>query len=216
MVMPRRAVLLAGAAALVRPTAAALPVPQGDSLAFRMIRHGSDIGRHTLTFDRQGDTLTIHVAVDALVTLLSIPIVRYRHRVVEVWQAGSLLSLTGETDKNGQHEWVSASRGPDGVVVLGSKTERYVAPEPAGCTSYWNRHLLTGPMISLEDGVLLRPKVEQERAEDIPLASGATIPADRYKLSGAFKVDLWYDRTDTWASLGLTARDGSYVHYERL
>ena len=104
MVMPRRAVLLAGAAALVRPTAAALPVPQGDSLAFRMIRHGSDIGRHTLTFDRQGDTLTIHVAVDALVTLLSIPIVRYRHRVVEVWQAGSLLSLTGETDKNGQHE----------------------------------------------------------------------------------------------------------------
>jgi hypothetical protein len=208
--------LLAGAAIAVRPAGAALPVPPGDSLAFRLIRHGSDIGRHTLTFDRQGDTITIHVAVDALVTLLSIPIVRYRHRVVEVWQAGNLFSVTGETDKNGQHEWVNASRGPDGVVVLGSKTERYVAPEPAGCTSYWNRHLLTGPMISLEDGVLLRPKVEQERPEDIPLASGATIPADRYKLSGDFKVDLWYDRTDTWASLGLTARDGSYVRYERL
>jgi len=63
---------------------------------------------------------------------------------------------------------------------------------------------------------LLRPKVIERPAESIPLAAGGTIPADRYNLSGAFKVDLWYDRTDTWASLGLTAADGSYVHYERL
>jgi hypothetical protein len=43
------------------------------------------------------------------VTLLSIPIVRYKHRVVAVWQDGMLACVTGETDKNGQHEWVRAS-----------------------------------------------------------------------------------------------------------
>jgi hypothetical protein len=193
-----------------------LPVPPGDALAFRLIRHNTDIGRHTLAFEQQGDQLTVHVAVDALVTLLSIPIVRYSLRVVEVWQAGTLVSLTGETNKNGRHEWLKAQRSTDGLVVLGSRTQRYVAPEPAGSTSYWNRRLLDGPMISLEDGVLLRPKVLEEPAENIPLASGRTIPADHYNLSGAFKVDLWYDRTNTWASLGLPAADGSYVHYERL
>ncbi|HEY0185753.1 MAG TPA: DUF6134 family protein [Rhodopila sp.] len=212
----RRAVLLGGAVIAARPAAAALPVPPGDALAFRLIRHGSDIGRHTLNFERQGETLTMRAAVDARVTLLSIPIVRYAHRVVEVWQGGTLVSVTGETDKNGRHEWVSARRGSQGLVVLGSRTDRYVAPEPAGCTSYWNRRLLNGPMISLEDGVLLRPKVVEERAETIPLASGGTIAAERYALSGAFKVDLWYDQADTWASLGLTGADGSYVHYERL
>jgi hypothetical protein len=215
-VIGRRAVLLAGAAVSVRPASAALPVPPGGMLAFRLIRHGTEIGRHTLTFERQGDTLTVRVSVDALVTLLSIPIVRYSHRVVEVWQDGTLASVTGETSKNAEHEWVSASRGSEGLVVLGSKTERYIAPEPAGSTSYWNKRLLDGPMISLEDGVLLRPKVVEERAENIPLASGGTIPADHYNLSGAFKVDLWYDKTATWASLGLPAADGSYVHYERL
>jgi hypothetical protein len=215
-VIGRRAVLLAGAAATVRSASAALPVPPGDALAFRLIRHGDEIGRHTVTFERQGDTLTVRVTVDALVTLLSIPVVRYAHRVVEVWQGGTLSSVTGETNKNGQHEWVNARRGNEGLVVLGSKTERYIAPEPAGCTSYWNKRLLDGPMISLEDGVLLRPKVVEERVEPVPLASGGTIPADHYNLSGAFKVDLWYDRTDTWASLGLPAADGSYVHYERL
>jgi hypothetical protein len=37
-------------------------------------------------------------------------------------------------------------RTQEGVVVFGSKTERYVAPEPAGRTSYWIRRLLKGPM----------------------------------------------------------------------
>jgi hypothetical protein len=196
--------------------AAALPVPPNNMLAFRLIRHGSEIGRHTLIFEPRGDTLTVRIAVDALVTLLSLPIVRYKHHVVEIWQDGALASVTGETDKNGQLEWVSARRGNEGLVVLGSKTDRYIAPEPAGSTSYWNKRLLDGPMISLEDGVLLRPKVVDEHVENIPLASGTTIPADHYNLSGAFRVDLWYDKTDTWASLGLPAKDGSYVHYERL
>jgi hypothetical protein len=56
-------------------------------------------------------------------------------------------------------------RTQEGVVVFGSKTERYVAPEPAGGTSYWIRRLLKGPMISREDGVLLRPKVVEHPAE---------------------------------------------------
>jgi hypothetical protein len=55
-----------------------------------------------------------------------------------------------------------------------------------------------------------------EQADSVPLASGRTIPARHYNLSGPFKVDLWYDQADTWASLGLPAADGSYVRYERL
>jgi hypothetical protein len=212
--------LLAGAFAAapyhIRSAAAALPVPPNATLAFRMIRHDSEIGRHTLTFDRKGDTLTVHTEVQALVTLVSIPIVRYHHQVVETWQGDTLTSLTGETDKNGEHEWVKAQRGAEGLVVLGSKTERYVAPEPARAASYWNKHVLDGPMISLEDGVLLRPKVERRSADLIPVASGGKIPADHYNLSGPFNVDLWYDQTATWASLALTAVDGSTVHYERL
>jgi hypothetical protein len=215
-VIGRRAVLLAGSAALTRSAFAALPVPPGNILVFRLIRHGSEIGRHTVTFEAKGDTLTVHVAVDALVTLLSIPLVRYTHRVTEVWQNGMLTGVIGETDRNGKHEWVNARRGSGGLVVLGSKTPRYVAPEPAGSTSYWNKRVLDGPMISLEDGALLRPRVVEEHTDDIPLASGRTIPADHYNLSGAFRVDLWYDRSDAWASLGLPAADGSYVRYERL
>jgi hypothetical protein len=216
MVIGKRAMLLTAAGVIARRASAALPVPPDNTLAFRLVRHGGEIGRHTVTFERGGGTLTVRVAVDALVTLVSIPIVRYTHRVVETWQGGTLVSLTGEADKNGQHEWVKAQRGPEGLKVTGSKTQPYVAPEAAGPTSYWNKQILEGPMISLEDGVLLRPKVAIHPAETIPLASGHTIAADHYNLSGPFNVDLWYDQTGTWASMAVTVADGSTVHYERL
>jgi hypothetical protein len=76
--------------------------------------------------------------------------------------------------------------------------------------------MLNGPMISLENGELMRPKVADRRTDSVPLASGSTIPAEHYNISGPFNVDVWYDRTDTWASLALDISDGSEVRYERL
>jgi len=212
----RRAVLLAGAGVVARPAAAALPVPPGNRLAFRMVRHGNDIGRHVVTFERQGDALTVRVAVDAQVSLLSIPIVRYTHRVVETWHGDTLIALVGQTDKNGDHEWMNARRTGEGLVVLGSGTARYVAPESAIGLTYWNKRILDGPMIGMDDGDLLRPKVALPKAETIPLASGGTIAADHYNLSGAFAADVWYDHTGTWASLAFAIADTSIIHYERL
>ena len=102
------------------------------------------------------------------------------------------------------------------LLVQGSRTPAYVAPPAAAGTTYWNKHVLDGPMISLEDGVLLAPKIAVQRNETIRLASGMSIAADRYSLSGAFDVDLWYDRADAWAGLAVVVADGSTVHYERL
>jgi hypothetical protein len=213
MVIGRRGVLLAGAGAAV---SAALPVPAGGTLGFRMVRNDTEIGHHTLTFERRGETLNVHVAVDALVTVLSVPVVRYKHRLTETWQGERLVALNGDTDKNGQQEWVRAQRDAEGLVVQGSHTERYTAPEEALATTYWDRRMLNGPMISGEDGVLLHPKVTAGRAEPVPLASGAKIDAEHFTLRGSFNADVWYDRTNTWASLSIAVKDGSTVRYERL
>jgi hypothetical protein len=216
----RRAMLLAGSALAVgqfaRPAAAALPIPPSGTLAFRLVRHGTQIGLHTFAFERHGEALTVRVTVDTLVTILAIPIARYTQRVVETWQGDTLTGLTGETDKNGQREWMNAHRNSQGLVVTGSKTERYIAPEPAGCTSYWNMRTLDDPLISLEDGALLRPKLAVSRSETVPMASGGVIPADHYNLSGPFNIDLWYDRVESLARVAFTVIDGSVVHYDRL
>jgi hypothetical protein len=213
-VIGRRAALLGAATLAARPARAAPALPR--NLAFQLVRHGTPIGRHSVVFTQNGDVMTVRVTVDALVTLLSIPIVRYAHRATETWQGGRLTALSGTTDKNGEHEWMSAQRTGAGLVVTGSKTASYIAPEHAVATSYWNKRMVDAPLISLEDGVLLRPKVAEHPAGPVKLASGAMIEADRYSLTGPFHVDVWYDAANTWASLALPVPDGSTVHYERL
>lgn len=193
-----------------------LPVPPGDSLGFRIIRHGGEIGRHTLNFERRDDTLTVRIAVNVVVTMLSVPIVRYTQQAEETWRNGALVGLDGQTDHNGRKQWVRAQREREGLAVTGSQTAPYIAPENALGTSYWNRQMLDGPMISLEDGVLLRPKKQLRGVEPVRVASGAVIRADRTALTGPINVDVWYDEAGMWASLGLTAVDGSDIRYERL
>ena len=217
-IIGRRAMLLGGAVVVTGAASAAvaLPVPSGGSLAFRMVRHGIEIGTHALTFSHDGEMLTVRIVVDALVTFASIPVVRYSHRGVGTWRDTILVGLTGDTDKNGTRNWVRAQRTDEGLVVLGSQTKRYISPGSAIPTSYWNKRMLDGPMISLEDGVLLSPKVADLRMESVRLASGQMISADHYSLTGAFAVDLWYDEQRTWAGMAMTVVDGSEVHYERL
>jgi hypothetical protein len=213
----RRAVVLTGLAGVAcSRSAAAWTLPPAGVLAFRMMRMGHEIGRHELTFQTNGPDLTVRIRVDALVTLLSIPVVRYTHRGEESWQNGVLGRVAATTNKNGEREWIDARRDASGLVVTGSQTPRYVAPPGALPTSYWNRRMLQAPMISLEDGVLLRPTVVAHPAQSVRLASGGSIAADGYSLRGTLNVDLWYDHSDAWAGFAFRVADGSSIQYERL
>jgi Family of unknown function (DUF6134) len=212
----RRVLFLAGATLLAHRAVAGLPVPRGDSLGFRIMRHGGEIGTHTITFERTGGVLKVQTAIDVLVTLLSIPVARFRHRSNEIWHETTLVGAAGETSKDGQHDWMNARRTSEGLAVVGSQTKPYIAPESAMPVSYWNKRMLDGPMISLEDGVLSSPKVADLRTDSVQLASGRKIPATHYNLSAPVDADLWYDETDTWAAMMMTVVDGSEIRYERL
>ena len=200
----------------MRRAAAALPVPRAGALTFNMVRHDNRIGLHSVSFETQGEILTVRVSVDARVTLLSIPVARYRLRLVETWHGGTLVSIVGQTDKNGKQAWVNAQRAEEGMVVRGTGTVRYIAPAGTMGITYWNRHMMDGPMIDAESGELQHPMIALFRAQTIRLASGEEIAADHYNLSGDVKADVWYDRSDTWAGLAFDLVDGSRLHYERL
>jgi hypothetical protein len=217
----RRRMIAAGAGLLAAPSGAssalATPAAPADTLAFRVMRHGDEIGRHVLHFERNGTNMTVRIAIDVRVTFASIPIVRYTHRGTEYWQNDMLAGVDGRTDRNGAQQWLSARRDSmGGLAVTGSQTKPYVAPATALPTSYWNHRMLDGPMISMEDGVLLHPHRKDLGIEPVALASGAMIPARRTDLSGDFAAIVWYDAQSNWASLGVTVADGSEIRYQRL
>jgi hypothetical protein len=216
--------LVAGAAALSAAAASgrraaamqALPVPSGGALAFHLIRHGDNIGTHTIRFDQQGNTLTVRIDVDVLVKLGPIPLVRYTHHAMEVWQDDRIQELEATTDKNGTKLYMSAHRTAAGLGVVGTAAQAYVAPEDALPTTYWNRRLLNVPMIGTQDGMLVHPVVRDLGQDPVAVAAGGRIPANRYSLRGDLDLDLWYDQTRTWAGMEFSVADTSVVHYERV
>jgi len=193
-----------------------LPIPPSGALAFRLMRHGSAIGRHTLDFTVSGDTLAVRIAADALVSFGPIPLVRYTHRNTEVWQNGRLASLDAQTNRNGRELHMSAHRTSAGLQVEGSGTSPYIAPDEALPTTYWNFRMLLGPMIGIQDGILVHPRVTVKPIEPVRLASGAETAARCYSLTGDLNLDLWYDAAGSWMSMRFTVGDGSVITYERL
>jgi hypothetical protein len=111
---------------------------------------------------------------------------------------------------------MSAHRTPAGLYVEGSNTEPYIAPEDALPTTYWNARMLQGPMIGVQDGMLVHPRVTEKPIEPVRLASGAEAAARGYSLTGDLDLDLWYAPDRSWMSMRFSVADGSVITYERL
>jgi hypothetical protein len=213
----RRRILMARTVVATGVTSVAptLLVPRGNALTFRMVQHKSEIGTHASTFVHKGDPLSLQIATDIGVALLSIPIARYRYRGVEIWKGNSLAEATEDINKS-NHQRINAHRIDEGVVALGSQTKRSVAPPYAIPTSYWNTRMLDGPTTSPEDSPVLAPRVVDLRMERAQLAAGRVIAADHYSLNCPFTTDLWYDETPPWAWISLGVVHGSDGRDDRL
>ncbi len=228
MILGRRNLVIGGGAficlrpALAFAEAAAqsslLSPPPGKALGFAVVRKGSKIGEHLLTFDDAGNgNLTIHVAVQLKVGIGPIALFRYTHNATETWKNAQLVSLETQTNDDGKPYKVTGRKSPDaGFLVEGTKAPLYTAPENALPATHWNRKMLDGPMINTQDGRLMHPTITPIGKDAIPVATGARITANHFSLTGDAVLDTWYDDTANWAGLSFKAGDGSDVVYERI
>jgi hypothetical protein len=185
----RRSFIMAGAAlACARGAWAGLPVPPDRRIAFRIVRHGSPIGTHTVTFHGDGNTLVVDIDVEVRVWLGPIPLAHYFHRSRETWSGDQLVGVQAQTDRNGHQLKMAASWDGRALAVQGSGTSPYVAPRDAYASTYWRKASLFGPLIGTQDGTLNHPSIVQPGAEPVRLASGAQTRAQRYVLSGDMRL----------------------------
>ena len=191
-------------------------MPPDRRIAFKLIRHGSSIGTHTVEFRADGDTLLVDIAVQVRVWLGPIPIAHYTHHGRETWSGDRLVGVQAHTDRNGRQLNMAAAWNGRGLSVQGSGTSPYMAPIDAYASTYWRKASLFGPLIGTQDGTLNRPSIVQPPAERVRLASGAQTRAQRYVLSGDMDVEVWYDDADAWVGMRFAVDDGSTISYERV
>ncbi|MGD0107159.1 MAG: DUF6134 family protein [Rhodopila sp.] len=211
----RRAVLAGTAALPFRQAHAALPIPPGDRLAFHIIRKGSTIGEHVITFERARDALTVSVTADIVVGLGPIAFFRYKHRATVQWDDVQVVSINAETNDDGTPRHMTARRDESGLVVEGSRAPRYTAPPRSLPGTHWNRAMLDAPFINIEDGRLMSPKVTLVGMETVEV-TGGSVEAQHYTMRGDADLDTFYDLTPAWVGLRFTSKDGSEIRYLRL
>ena len=217
MIMNRRTLLASGAASVVlTATARAFPTPPATMIGFDVMRDGSKLGTHDLTFSAAGDALTVNVAVDLAYDIGPVTVFRYTHRAVERWQGDQVVSVETQTDDDGDDYTVRGVRDAAGLVVQATGLATYTAPPAALPATHWNRNQLGGPWINTQDGKLLRPQVADVGVETIAVADGRTLSARHYRMTGDAVLDIWYHDTMGWAGLSFVIDDTEIRYLRRI
>jgi hypothetical protein len=223
---PRRISVLASGAllagllvpGLVPATTAPVAVPASE-WRFTVRLDGKPIGSHRFAVADAGDGgLAIRSEAQFDVSLLGVPLYRYRHRVDERWAGGCLSSIDARTDDNGRLTEVrgQAEGGRFDLQVRGDGRAASAPGAPAGCLmsfAYWNP-ALAGQKRLLDPG--------SGRVEPVAIAAPSAAPTDLgahgqpvrgLRISGlAQPIDVWY-AGDRWVGLDTVVGDGRRLSY---
>jgi hypothetical protein len=199
--MDRRGFLM-GAAAF------ALPVPSNNALAFKVLRNGTPIGEHHLSFSQTGDDLAVTINVALLVRFAGIPVFRYALQAVETWSGGRFSSLHSMINDNGTQLEVEAHQVPGGYLVTDmnhnnpSKSyPQYLAPPDTMPLTYWNKAMMYGNILNIQTAHSYRVNVASPGWNRLPTADGGTLVAQRFDLTGKLRLSVWYDQDNAWSGL---------------
>lgn len=194
-------------------TSAAGGLPYGPTLSFAAYRNGEQIGRHTLTFERDGAQIKVSTSIDFTVKFMGFTAYRYSHRAQEVWAGNTLVSLASRTDDNGTKYSVQAVREDGALVVARNAEGRTVLPSQVLPSSHWNiQQVQQSVLLNTQKGTEARVRIAPVGRETVQTASG-TIAATRYRYSGDVAMDQWFDDRGRWVKTSFTASDGSTIEY---
>jgi hypothetical protein len=206
----RRGFLTGGAASLTG--AWTLPA----ELVFEVMRNGSPIGRHAIGFRQDGDTIAANITVEIAAGLGPIVLYRYKHTARETWRDGRFQSLESETNDDGTHYRVTATRTADNVAVDVAGAARTLFAAETIPLTHWNSLCMERPLFNPQDGVPITSRIVTHGQEMVPLANGGAVRATHYSLVGKVALDDWYDTVRLWIALRSVGRDGSNIEYRRL
>ena len=184
-----------------------------EELAFTVTRNGKPIGSHSYTFDRRGARTVVDIETTIDFRLLTLPVYRFQHKSHEVWDGDRLVRLVSNTNDNG--EPVTLDVRAEGPVLKVGGQEQAVEVDPKAIpASLWNPVVVKRErLLDTVNGALMKTTVADLGDETVTIA-GKAIPARRYRLSGDYHRELWYDRRDgTLVRVMFEAKDGSEVEY---
>ncbi|OYV36028.1 MAG: hypothetical protein B7Z81_07860 [Acidocella sp. 20-61-6] len=194
---------------VIRPAwGAALPVPPGDAIAFKVFRNGVAVGEHSMRFTRDGDTLRGETEFAFTVRIAGIVAYRYRLTATETWTGGAFERLESTVNNDGTHSEVHAHKVADGYAVTdvnhndpAKRYPAYTAPPKTLPLTYWNKAMLDGTVLNIATAHSYPVFVHSPGWNRLPTANGGSVVAQRFDVTGKLRLSVWYDQAGQWSGL---------------
>lgn len=199
----RRALPLLLASAM--PGASLAQASPREDYRWRVMRSGSAIGTHDITFTRRGAEMVALSDVSIAPSFLGVVVYRFEHRYAEVTRGGAFVSVSSRLNRNGTIVEVEARATPGAVLVRGPDGERRL-PADAAPLSWWEPQRFGGavPLFGTSTG---RPPELRWTREALP--GGAA----RWRTEGEIEAVLDYTAAGRWVGYSVKGDDGSTVSY---
>jgi hypothetical protein len=214
----RRQLLGLATAAAALPLFEPLLAARADAAAprdvrFRVLRHGSPIGEHRVTFRPDGDRLTVETRVEIVVKVLFVTAFRFRHEAQEVWQADRLLSVKSTTDDNGTLLKVSGGAVADGFRIVGDDGPFLAAAQLLTSNALWDsrivhEHRLIDVQRGGEIGLVTKPLGD----EQVDTPQGPVRASRHHMITPYYAGSVFHDSDGRWVK-GLIELKGERVEY---
>ena len=210
---------LAGAVSCVFPplahAAIALVLPAVTAnRRFSVLYKGIRIGTHTVSYSSATGETRVSTDIHLEVKLTFVTAYAFSHRSEEIWRAGRLMSLNGETVEHGETLQVEGAATPQGFRVV-SKGGPFVAPAATlTSNSLWTPAMLEqATVIDAQRGGIIGVSARKLADEQIVIA-GSQVQATRYTfITPYYAGSVLYDRANLWVGAEFE-RDGSKVQYQ--
>jgi len=182
---------------------------------FDVFLDGDRIGHHSFTLANTDSGKTLTSEARFTVRLFSIPVYRYSHDAVELWNGPCLERIEAATDDNGEELQLQGRASGANFIVSGTSGQATLS----GCVmsfAYWDTRILQADrLLNAQNGDYIDVSVTELGTDQLQLA-GAVIDTRRYRLQGEdLLIDLWYSDDDEWLALQSTTPSGDTLYYAR-
>jgi len=222
MSIGRRALLTGGLASAVScafppaahaATAFVLPTATANR-RFSVLYKGIRIGTHTVSYSSATGETRVSTDIHLEVKLAFVTAYAFSHRSEEIWRAGRLMSLNGETVEHGETIHVEGAATPQGFRLV-SKGGPFVASAATlTSNSLWTPAMLEqATVIDAQRGGIIGVSARKLSDEQIEIA-GSQVQATRYTfITPYYAGSVLYDKATLWVGAEFE-RDGSKVQYQ--
>lgn len=184
----------------------------GEKIVFDVIRKDDKVGTHEVTFTRDGDDIIATSRFEVSIKVLIVPVYSYLYTSTERWRNGKLISLSAETNDNGDLSELKVSRANGKLVLTGSGGD-LTADGGLYPTTHWNSGVIgSTEVINTITGKINAVTMENRGVKSITTNTGKR-PATHFAYQGDLSTEVWYDSAGKWVKMRFPGKDGVMIEY---